>query len=194
MADVCDKGVGAALFMALFRSLIRAFFMQTPLVPFMGSNGRDDLFGNNASLSLANRSRGALIGDLVTLLTVEHTNRYVATTHASACMFVTLFLAVLDTSTGELTYVNAGHDSPTIIGPGGIRARLEPTGPVVGLMPDAAFDLSKTRLEPGEILLTHTDGVTDARDPTGKSFSEGRFLAILEAGAPRPPTWSVGSC
>jgi phosphoserine phosphatase RsbU/P len=184
MADVCDKGVGAALFMALFRSLIRAFFMQTPLVPFMGTKGREDLAGSDPTLSLANRRRGGLIGDLVTLLTVEHTNRYVATTHAEACMFVTLFLAVLDTSSGELAYVNAGHDSPTIIGPNGIRARLEPTGPVVGLMADAAFDLSKTRLEPGETLLAHTDGVTDARDPAGKSFSEGRFLAILKAGAP----------
>jgi len=91
---------------------------------------------------------------------------------------------MLNTTTGELTYINAGHDSPTIVGPHGIKTRLEPTGPVVGLMSEASYTLSKIRLERGEILLTHTDGVTDARDPSGKSFSDKRFLSILEDSVP----------
>ncbi len=179
MADVCDKGVGAALFMALFRSLIRAFCVQSPLRPFMGitNDHTDQLL---PTILPSNRFRAGLLGDVVTLLTVEHTNKYVTSNHASACMFVTLFIGVLDTTTGELSYVNAGHDSPTIIGPNGIKTRLEPTGPVVGLMPDASFELKKTSLERGDILLMHTDGVTDARDPKGKSFSEKRFLSLLE--------------
>jgi phosphoserine phosphatase RsbU/P len=184
MADVCDKGVGAALFMALFRSLIRAYFMHTPLMSVIDSRYDQSTTGTNGVVVPTNGRRASLIAELATLLAVENTNKYVTTTHPSAYMFVTLFLGVLDTTTGELTYVNAGHDSPTIIGPGGIKARLEPTGPVVGLSADASFDLGKVVLEPGEILLTHTDGVTDARDSAGKSFSEKRFLAILNEGAP----------
>jgi sigma-B regulation protein RsbU (phosphoserine phosphatase) len=63
-----------------------------------------------------------------------------------------------------------------------MKTRLEPTGPAVGIMPEAAFDLGKGRLEPGDTLLLHTDGVTDARDAAGKSFSAARFLSILQEG------------
>ena len=184
MADVCDKGVGAALFMALFRSLIRAFCIQTPLTVLMGVSGEGFDHPLESGILPASRRRAGLLGDLITLLTVEHVNRYVTSTHASACMFVTLFLGILDTTTGELSYVNAGHDSPTILGARGIKSRLEPTGPVVGLMPEASFDLNKIRLEPGDILLAHTDGVTDARNPAGNRYSEKRFLALLEGGTP----------
>jgi sigma-B regulation protein RsbU (phosphoserine phosphatase) len=184
MGDVCDKGVGAALFMALFRSLIRAFCVQAPWKVFMGISDKTPGFRPDVAILPANRRRAAIYADLITLLTVEYTNTYVTNNHASAYMFVTLFLGIVDTLTGEMTYVNAGHDPPTIVGPNGIRTRLEPTGPVIGLRPDALFDLSKIKLERSDILLAHTDGVTDARDATGKSFSEKRFLAMLKDGAP----------
>jgi sigma-B regulation protein RsbU (phosphoserine phosphatase) len=181
MADVCDKGVGSALFMALFRTLLRAFSMGSDL----GANIRG---GGSESARPASRRRASLFADLIALLAVEQTNQYVCSTHAEACMFVTLFLSVLNTATGELTYVNAGHESPTIIGPQGVKSRLGTTGPAVGIMPDAAFDLSKTRLERGDILLMHTDGVTDARDSAGGSYSTKRFLALLEGSAPSAGT------
>lgn len=184
IADVCDKGVGASLFMALTRSLIRAFCSQTQLMVLMGVADEAPGGGPNTGGLPASRRRAALLGDLIALLAVESTNRYVTSNHAKSAMFVTLFICLLDTATGELTYVNAGHDSPTILGPTGVKARLEPTGPAVGLMPDAAFDLGKARLEPGDTLLMHTDGVTDARDPAGKSFSAARFLDVLQRGAP----------
>jgi serine phosphatase RsbU (regulator of sigma subunit) len=124
------------------------------------------------------------MADLMALLCVEQTNRYVASNHQNAFMFATLFLGVLDTATGSLSYVNAGHEPPTVVGPQGVKTRLAPTGPAVGLNPDASFDLGKIQLERGDILLMHTDGVTDARDPAGKSFSETRFLSMLASPAP----------
>lgn len=184
MADVCDKGVGAALFMALFRSLIRAFCVQTGLNVLMGISTEAAEHHSTPSILPASRRRASLFGDLITLLTVEHTNKYVTSNHASACMFASLFIGMLDTMTGELSYVNAGHDAPTIVGPNGIKTRLEPTGPVVGLRSDALFDLSKVCLAPGDILLAHTDGVMDARNAAGAPFSEKRFLAMLQEGAP----------
>jgi sigma-B regulation protein RsbU (phosphoserine phosphatase) len=183
MADVCDKGVGAALFMALFRTLIRAFCIQTPFTVLMSVSSEEFHLRGKSGILPANQRRASLVGDLITLLTVEHVNRYVTSNHASAVMFATLFLGVLDLNTGELTYVNAGHDSPTILGAHGIKARLEQTGPVVGVIPDASFNLNKTRLEPGDILLAHTDGVPDARNPSGKAYTESRFLALLAGGS-----------
>jgi phosphoserine phosphatase RsbU/P len=180
VADVCDKGVGAALFMALFRSLIRAFCVETPWKVLLGVAADESSYRPAVAVLPASHRRAGLFGNLIALLAVELTNKYVTSNHASACMFATLFLGILDTMTGELAYVNAGHDAPTVIGPRGVKTRLEPTGPVVGLTPEAAYDLGQTRLERGEILLMHTDGVTDARSPAGKPFSEKRFLSILE--------------
>lgn len=151
VADVCDKGVGAALFMALFRSLLRALAEQW----FAGGASESSLHA-----------------------TVVATNDYIARTHASANMFATVFFGVLDPRTGTMTYVNAGHDSPYILTPAGdVRATLQPTGPALGMMPGLPFRTEHVTLNPGDTLLAVTDGVFDAHAPGGESFGEGRLLA-----------------
>jgi serine phosphatase RsbU (regulator of sigma subunit) len=180
IADVCDKGVGAALFMALFRTLIRAFSQQTLLRGFLSLPAAKHSRTSNTE----GRRLNNLLVDLNVLATVELTNHYVTSIHGKAFMFVTLFIGILDTTTGDLVYVNAGHDSPAVIGPKGVKKRLPPTGPVVGLMPDSAYDLDKLKFEPGDILFAYTDGVTDARDPAGQLFTEKRLLTVLEQPAP----------
>jgi len=151
VSDVCDKGVGAALFMALFRSLLRAAAMADS-----GASGA-----------------AAMLSGVV-----RRTNDYIAVTHSRACMFATLFFGVLDTASGELHYVNGGHEAPILFSASGIRARLSPTGPAVGMMADASFDVASERLAPGEGLLAFTDGVTDARGPSGR-YGEQRLLGLL---------------
>jgi len=152
VADVCDKGVGAALFMALFRSLLRA--------TATGDSG----FGANAAAGLER--------------TVRLTNDYIARTHGRACMFATLFFAVLDPATGSLHYINGGHEPPVLLGAGGIRSRLAPTGPAVGMMADSVFEVARARLARGEGLLAFTDGVTDASGATGR-YGEERLLSLI---------------
>jgi sigma-B regulation protein RsbU (phosphoserine phosphatase) len=175
IADVCDKGVGAALFMTLFRSLLRAFAQQAlgrSLIGWLSDPTPGD----------AARRRAALLADMTALAAVELTNGYVASTHASSAMFATLFFAMLHIPTGSLSYVNAGHDSPVLITAAGARSRLAPTGPAVGIRPDVAYDVGRVVLEPGDVLLTYTDGVTEARSPSRQLFSEGRLLSLLEGG------------
>ena len=151
IADVCDKGVGAALFMALFRSLLRATATGAASGPEPGTE---------------------------LLRTVRLTNDYIARTHGRSNMFATLFFGVLDPATGSLLYVNGGHEAPVHFGHGGTKSRLSPTGPAVGMMPDMPFEVRETRLEAGEGLLAFTDGVTDARGASGL-YGEGRLLALL---------------
>lgn len=153
VADVCDKGVGAALFMALFRSLLRA--------------GAERMLDGADALPM----------QLPALL--ASTNDYIARTHDGANMFATMFVGVLDPGDGSLGYVNAGHEAPAIAGADAVRARLEPTGPAVGMMPGMAFGFARATLAPGESLLMFTDGVTDARDPAGTLFDERRLLPLL---------------
>lgn len=179
IADVCDKGVGAALFMAIFRTLLRASCQMSLTRQLLGASPD--------AAAVAPRSTGrraSLLTDLNVLTTVETTNAYVSTTHAASFMFATLFFGILDIETGELVYVNGGHDYPTIINANGIKTRLKTTGPAVGLMTDAVFDIAKVTLEPGDVLVMNTDGVTDARNPAGKGFGEERLLELLKEPAP----------
>ena len=162
LADVCDKGVGAALFMALFRSLVRAFSERAYGTP--PAEADDD---------------AARI-----LSTVHSTNDYIAKTHGRSNMFATLFLGVLDPADGTLTWVNAGHEAPVVFGAGGVSARLNPTGPALGMMPDMKFEARRTTLAPGETFFAFTDGVSEARDGAGRLFSEERLLALLAEGDP----------
>jgi serine phosphatase RsbU (regulator of sigma subunit) len=162
LADVCDKGVGAALFMALFRSLVRAFSERAYGTP---PSGADD----DAARILS---------------TVLSTNDYIAKTHGRSNMFATLFLGVLDPADGTLTWVNAGHEAPVVFGAGGVSARLTPTGPALGMMPDMKFEVRRTTLAPGETLFAFTDGVSEARDGAGRLFTEERLLALLAEGQP----------
>jgi serine phosphatase RsbU (regulator of sigma subunit) len=156
VADVCDKGVGAALYMALFRSLIRAIATQ-----------QDDV---DARATLAR--------------TVHATSDYIATVHGGANMFATAFVAALDPRTGELVYVNAGHDAPLLARAGGAIERLGPTGPALGLMPGQRFEIASARIGQADLLLAFTDGVTDA-GTAAAPFGEAGILARI---ARRPAT------
>ena len=68
-------------------------------------------------------------------------------------------------------------------GGGRVRARLAPTGPALGLMPDLEFGVASDRLSAGETLFAYTDGVVDARDPQDEPFGEDRLMALLQTDA-----------
>jgi phosphoserine phosphatase RsbU/P len=156
VADVCDKGVGAALFMALFRSLIRS---------------HAELHGAGTPAAPAARSIVAL------------TNDYIARTHGRSNMFATIFFGILDPGTGALAWVNGGHEPPVLRRSDGRLERLVPTGPAVGALPGMEFTSQSGRLDAGDLLLAITDGVSEARSPSGALYGEDRLARLLEAPA-----------
>ncbi len=175
IADVCDKGVPAALFMAVIRSLIRAFSEQH------ASFGLPILADSRTSAPNSVEHRlASLFEDLNALNTVVMANNYIARTHGNLTMFATLFLGVLDPDTGLVTYVNGGHEAPVIIGAHGIESRLGQTGPAVGMMPDSKFELQQYQLKDGDILFAYTDGVPESRNRNGGFFTEKKLFALLE--------------
>jgi serine phosphatase RsbU (regulator of sigma subunit) len=157
VADVCDKGVGAALFMGLFRSLLRS---------------HAELHGQGSPAAAASRSVIAL------------TNDYIARTHGRSNMFATIFFGILEPATGVLTWVNAGHVPPVVRRQSGALERLTPTGPAVGLMPASSFEARATTLAPGDLLLVLTDGVTDERGPSGAFYGEESLREIVAGPSP----------
>jgi len=178
VADVCDKGVGAALFMALFRSLIRIFSGQTSLngLPLTCSDAIDDLAGQAAENPAIDPIH------FKALQAVQLTNKYIALNHGELAMFATLFFGILDPDTGRLSYINGGHESLYIVNPGGgIKAQLATTGPSVGIDPQLRFNIAQTQMKAGEILLGYTDGVTEACAADGSFFSSEQLKSILAA-------------
>jgi phosphoserine phosphatase RsbU/P len=175
IADVCGKGVGAALYMALFRTLIRAFAQQHHPLRWMESLDQD-----RPAAVPGSRRVPPSIGTIALKNAVHLTNDYIATTHESATMFATLFFGVLDPASGVLAYINAGHELPVILNDSGIKGRLATTGPIVGLLPDTSYATGETRLEPGDMLLAFTDGVTDAQSSSGELFGFERLAEVLE--------------
>lgn len=170
VADVCDKGVGAALFMALSRSLLRAFAWLAEGYPL--SHGEE-------GTRLASR-----LADL-TAEPVRLTNEYIARFHGKMNTFVTLFFGVLDPASGLLRYINAGHNPPIVTDKlGKVRARLAPTGPALGIFPGSEFRIGELIMEPGEFLLAFTDGVTEARDPNRGFFTDQRLVTLVEEELP----------
>jgi sigma-B regulation protein RsbU (phosphoserine phosphatase) len=116
---------------------------------------------------------------------VQLTNSYILENHSQANMFFTLFFGVIDPSTGTLSYVNGGHNPPFIVNKDGvIKARLKPTGPAVGIFPDADFGIQQADLDPGDILVTFTDGVPDAHSTEGKLFTDKRLIELASIPAP----------
>lgn len=178
IADVCDKGVGAALFMSLFRSLIRAFALQNYNLSWLDT--LTDAPSTASKSTKERRTPAPTIGTTALKNAVHLTNNYIANNHSRINMFATLFFGVLHPTTGLLNYVNGGHESPVILGANGVKARLKPTGPAVGIFPDREFGIQQVQLEPGDILVAYTDGVTDARNPSGQFFGESKFLALLQ--------------
>jgi len=155
VADVCDKGVGAALYMALFRSLIRA------LATHAGTDDPEQLL----------------------LHTARTTNDYIAVVHDNAHMFATAFVAGLDPRDGTLTYVNAGHDAPFLLHDTEVT-RLGATGPALGMMEGMPFRTARATLAPGDRLFAFTDGVTEAGAPKAAFGEEGVLAHVHGARDP----------
>jgi phosphoserine phosphatase RsbU/P len=172
VGDVCDKGVGAALFMALFRSLIRA--SADPV----GGGAINMIGGRHTMVMQALQS--ASPADLLTRV-AGFTNDYIARLHGRTNMFATVFLASLEPYSGELVYVNAGHEPALTIAPDGSVEELRPTGPALGMMPDSHFTAVSRTLEKGHSLLVFTDGLVEAHSPTGEVYGAKRLREVLLA-------------
>jgi len=179
VADVCDKGVGSALFMALFRSLIRVFSGYTDLEGFTIQRGSEE--SCSRIIPASNSQAADLIIPPNALKAVELTNDYITANHGDLSMFATLFFGFLNPATGSLSYINAGHNPLFIIkSSGGVKSQLNPTGPAIGIDPKARFGFEQINLDPGDIFLGYTDGVTEASNSEGTFFTVEKLLSLLK--------------
>ena len=93
--------------------------------------------------------------------------------------FLTTFYGMLGPD-GSLTYCNAGHNAPLLVGASGVR-RLETGGVVLGLFEHASFDEETVMLQKGDVIVAFSDGVTEALNPEGEEYMDDRLIACVNA-------------
>jgi sigma-B regulation protein RsbU (phosphoserine phosphatase) len=99
--------------------------------------------------------------------------------------YATFFFASYDPATRRLECVNAGHNPPVLLR-GQETIRLEAGGPVVGLLPSAPYSEQSLTLEPGDLLILYTDGISEAMTKDDEEWGEERMIAAARASIHKP--------
>ncbi len=146
MADVSDKSVHAALFMAVTRTLFLAHARRSV---------------SPAEVALA-----------------VHTG--IMEVSSNDEMFVTVFYGVLHLHSGQLRYVRAGQDKPLLFhADGGLPQLLEAEGRFLGMLPDLDLEERSVTLEPGDMLVSYSDGIPDAINEDDESYGTARLINLI---------------
>lgn len=171
VGDVSGKGISAALLMATIHSAVRAYSLETiaakGLPAAVGvSPGGDSLM---ASSHLASDISPAAMLSLLNHQLYESTPTE---------KYATLFLGLYDGSSRSLTYSNGGHLPPIILHEDGSISRLEAGGMVVGLFDNLSFNEGSIQLNPGDVFIAYSDGVTEPENDFGE-FGEHRLIDLV---------------
>ena len=162
IGDVAGKGISAALLMSAIQSALR-MELRTSLDALSPARGSANGF---------QLSTGRLVSDL---------NRQLYAT-TSPEKYATFCLALYDDETGVVTYTNAGHLPPILIGESGVT-RLDVNGTVVGAFPSSKYDESKVQLRSGDLLVWYTDGITEPENEYGEAYGEERMIDLVSKNA-----------
>ena len=148
IADVSDKGVPAALFMVMAKTLLK-----------------DNMLTNGKPENLSDVMR-------------DTNNELCANNEAD--MFVTLFTAIVELSTGEMTFANAGHNPPFVRRDKKFSSLGLAQSPIFGTLPGLKFPSKKIQLHDGDAIFMYTDGVTEAMNDKRELFGEERLQRVLD--------------
>ncbi len=151
IGDVSGKGVTAAIFMAVSRTLIRA----------------------------------TAIKGISTDECMTYVNRLLCSESVS-CMFVTVFYGILNTTNGEIEYVNAGHNPPYVLSDSTVRQVEMTGGTILGCLEDFEYRSKKLQMKPNDLLFLFTDGVTEAFNMEEEMYEEERLVDFLRAHESHP--------
>src|SRR5271156_4415084 len=127
-------------------------------------------------------SSGIPLADLVTGV-----NHYSCSNSQGGVRFTTAFFAELDPATGDVAYVNAGHNVPMLRKSSGLVERLEAGGIPVGILAEAHYQVGTARLEPGDWLVIFTDGVIEAFNAQEEEYSEPALLRLVDRNSGAAP-------
>jgi serine phosphatase RsbU (regulator of sigma subunit) len=118
-------------------------------------------------------------------------NKHVCATNTSGDRLVTLFYGELDSTTGDMTYVNAGHNPPILMRSDGQVHRLQPTAMIMGVMRDIVVESGQVEIKPADRLLLFTDGFSEAFNMRDEEYGEKRLTESFARVRTMPPSIAV---
>jgi phosphoserine phosphatase RsbU/P len=144
-----------------------------------------DVSGKGTAAALLMSSLHAAIHAQVSARTeldqaISSVNEYLAE-NTPTNRFVTLFAAELDPATGILRYINAGHNPPLVGKADGSVAQLSSGGFPLGIIAGAEFEIGEMRLDPSEVLVIYSDGVSEANNIAGEEFGMDRLISVVKS-------------
>ena len=157
VADVSGKGVGAALFMVISKTLLKDLTMIA-----------SSIYSENKETNLST--------------TMERVNKYLYDNNEEK-MFVTVFYGILDLKTGEFVYVNAGHNPPLVRHQKDGKfsfIRNEKRNPIIGVKRKIKYQEYRLTLSPGDMIFFYTDGITEAMNSQRELYDESRLKTALD--------------
>jgi sigma-B regulation protein RsbU (phosphoserine phosphatase) len=167
VGDVSGKGISAAILMATINSAVRAYCLEG--IPLIREAALAGPRGSGSSIiEGVEASPGSLLGLL--------NHQLYASTPAEK--YATMFLAIYDGNQRSMTYSNAGHLPPILLGSDGSVRRLEQGGTVVGLFDGMSYDDCDVHLRSDDIFIAYSDGVTEPENDFGE-FGEERLIELV---------------
>lgn len=170
LGDIAGKGISAALLMATVHAFVRAYTLMeyAPVAAGMAAQS-----ARESAAILASRNGWLPPGTLLAMLNQQ---LYRSTPTEK---YATMFLGFYDQTQREFTYSNAGHLPPLIVGADGSIRELETGGTVVGLFGDMTYPDGSVKMNPGDIFVAYSDGVTEPENEFGE-FGADRLAMLIQ--------------
>ncbi|NNE44037.1 MAG: PP2C family protein-serine/threonine phosphatase, partial [Gemmatimonadetes bacterium] len=122
--------------------------------------------------------RGRVLRGSPTQEVVGDVNRHICRSTGPES-FISFFLGELHPECGTFRFTNAGHNAPIVVRRDGTVELLEDGGLLLGVFPEATYETGAVGLEPGDLVVLYTDGVTEAHNPLGDMYSEERLMEAV---------------
>jgi sigma-B regulation protein RsbU (phosphoserine phosphatase) len=180
VGDISGKGISAALLMATVHAFVRAYAFEPERTLASVALGAGASGGTIATLE-GNGGAGNELCPAALMATLNY-QLYRSTPPEK---YATMFLACYDANTRLLTYSNAGHLPPLLLDSNGGVRRLETSGTVVGLFDGMSYEKSSVLMQPGDIFVGYSDGITEPENEFGE-FGEARLIDLIALNRDQP--------
>jgi sigma-B regulation protein RsbU (phosphoserine phosphatase) len=182
VGDISGKGISAALLMATVHAYVRAYSQVSERKAPLASPAAGAFFQSD--------SRMCYPGDGVSQLELSPAMMMAALNNQLfRCTppekYATMFLGCYDAAMRQLRYCDAGHLPPVMLSGNGSVSRLEVSGTVAGLFDGVAYDEFTLAMQPGDLFVAFSDGVTEPENDSGE-FGEDRLIALLQEHRDQP--------
>jgi len=176
VGDISGKGISAALLMATVHAFVRAYSLEpdkiaAPLTTSAGGVSQRDP-------GMYFRGDGITQSQLTPAMLMTTLN-YQLFRSTPAAKYATMFLGCYEAAARQMTYCNAGHLPPIVVTAGGRVSRCEVSGTVVGLFDGETYGESTVPMQPGDIFVAFTDGVTEP-ERGSEEFGEERLIELVQ--------------